>query len=137
MENFKAKIRVRYADTDQMGFVYNGKYFEYFEVARTEFLRARGLAYNDLEKAGYMLPVVEANVKYKKPIYYDDVIEIETFVKNEELPAVHIEYLIRREGEDTILAEGFTRHVFISSETKRPVRPPKIYLDTVKTSDGK
>ncbi len=135
MANFKAKIRVRYADTDQMGFVYNGKYFEYFEVARTELLRARGLAYSSLEKAGYMLPVVEANVKYKKPIFYDDVIEIETYVKNEELPVVHIEYLIRREGEELVLAEGFTRHVFISAETKRPVKPPKIYLDVVETSD--
>ncbi len=135
MENFKAKIRVRYADTDQMGFVYNGKYFEYFEVARTEFLRARGLAYSDLEKAGYMLPVVEANVKYKKPIYYDDVIEIETFVDNEQLPVVHIEYVIRREGEDLVLAEGFTRHLFISSDKKRPVRPPQIYLDVVKSKE--
>ncbi len=132
MSNFKAKIRVRYADTDQMGFVYNGKYFEYFEVARTEFLRSRGLSYHDLEKAGFMLPVVEANVKYKKPIYYDDVIEIETWVDNEQLPVVHIEYVIRREGEDLILSEGFTRHVFIDSERKRPVRPPKLYLDVVK-----
>ena len=132
MSNFKAKIRVRYADTDQMGFVYNGKYFEYFEVARTEFLRSRGLSYYDLEKAGFMLPVIEANVKYKKPIYYDDVIEIETWVDNEQLPVVHIEYVIRREGEDLILSEGFTRHVFIDSERKRPVRPPKLYLDVVK-----
>ncbi len=119
-----------------MGFVYNGKYFEYLEVARTELLREKGLAYKELEEAGYMLPVIEANVKYKKPIYYDDVIEIETFVDNEQLPVVHINYLIRREGEDTILAEGFTRHLFISSKTKRPVRPPKIYLDVVKSHEA-
>jgi len=132
MLSYITEIRVRYADTDQMQFVYNGKYLEYFEVGRTELLRSTGLSYAELEKNGYQLPLIEANVKYKNPAYYDDILEIEAMVKELHSPTVHIEYVIRRKETKEIVAEGFTTHIFIKSDTKKAVRPPKIYVDALK-----
>jgi acyl-CoA thioester hydrolase len=128
----KTSIRVRYADTDQMQFAYNGKYLEYFEVGRTELLRSYGLPYNKIEENGYQLPLIEAGVKYKSPAYYDDLLEIESSVEKLYSPKVRIDYKIRREGISDPISEGFTEHVFIKSETKKPVRPPKIYIDALK-----
>src|SRR4030066_1466594 len=96
MLDFATEIRVRYADTDQMQFVYNGKYLEYFEVGRTEMMRSIGLPYRTLEMHGYMLPLLEANVRYKNPSYYDDLLLVRAYVP-EMLPLkVHIEYTIHR-----------------------------------------
>jgi acyl-CoA thioester hydrolase len=91
----KTEIRVRYADTDQMQIVYNGKYLEYFEVGRAEMMRAIGLPYSTVEKKGYQLPLLEAKVKYLNPAFYDDLLEVEAYV--EELPSfrIHICYKIK------------------------------------------
>jgi len=126
------EIRVRYADTDKMQFVYNGKYLEYFEVGRTELLRSTGLSYAELEKNGYQLPLIEANVKYKNPAYYDDILEIEASVKELYSSKVHIEYVIRRKETKELIAEGFTTHIFIKTDTKKAVRPPQIYIEALK-----
>src|SRR3989339_252171 len=91
-----AEIRVRYADTDKMQFVYNGKYLEYFEVGRTELLRSLGLPYSVVENNGYQLPVIEASVKYKSPAHYDDLLEIETVVAELPNPKFRIHYVIRK-----------------------------------------
>ncbi len=133
----KHVIRVRYADTDAMTFVYNGKYFEYFEVGRTELLRSLGLPYSEVEKRGFQLPLIEAGIKYKKPAFYDDLLEIEARYSLESSPKVRIEYIIRRLGSEEIITEGFTEHLFINSETKRPVRPPEFYVDIIKEAEEK
>ena len=125
-------IRVRYADTDKMQFVYNGKYLEYFEVGRTELLRSTGLVYSSLEKEGYQLPLLEAGLKYKSPAYYDDVLLIEAIIKELHTAKVHIEYQITRESDQKLIAEGFTSHMFIRTESKKPTRPPQIYVDALK-----
>lgn len=132
MLTHKTDIRVRYADTDKMQFVYNGKYLEYFEVGRTELLRFTGLSYAELERYGYQLPLIEANVKYRSPAFYDDILEIEATVKELYSPKVHIEYVIRRKSTNEIVAEGFTTHIFIKSDTKKAVRPPQIYINALK-----
>ena len=124
-------IRVRYADTDKMQFVYNGKYFEYFEVGRTEMLRTRGLPYTELENAGYQLPLIEAGIKYFTPALYDDVLEIEAALKVLHSPKIHIEYRVTRSNGEELIAEGFTTHVFIKVDTKKAARPPKIYIDAL------
>ena len=126
-------IRVRYADTDKMQFVYNGKYLEYFEVGRTELLRSLGLPYSVVEDNGYQLPVIEASVKYKSPAHYDDLLEIKTTVEQLPDPKFRIHYIIRKAEtkEKEIVAEGFTDHLFIKTETKRPTRPPKFYMDII------
>ncbi|PKL83336.1 MAG: acyl-CoA thioesterase [Ignavibacteriae bacterium HGW-Ignavibacteriae-3] len=125
------EIRVRYADTDKMQFVYNGKYLEYFEVGRTELLRAAGLAYTEVEKDGYQLPLIEAGIKYLMPASYDDILEINATVKELYSPKVHIEYTVKRKGTDELIAEGFTTHLFMKINSKKAVRPPKVYVDAL------
>ena len=127
----KTTIRVRYADTDKMQFVYNGKYLEYFEVGRAELLRAYGLPYSQIEKQGYQLPLIEAGLKYYKPATYDDIIEIEARYSNLLSAKLKIEYKIRILGSEEIIVEGFTEHIFMNAETKKAVRPPKFYIDAL------
>jgi len=129
MISHSTEIRVRYADTDKMQFVYNGKYLEYFEVGRTELLRSLGLPYSEVEKAGYQLPLLEAGLKYINPARYDDLLIVTATVKELYSPKVHIEYIIKRKETEEIIAEGFTTHIFMKAETKKAVRPPKIYID--------
>ncbi len=125
-------IRVKYADTDAMGIVYNGRYLEYFEVGRTELLRAHGLPYSQVEENGYQLPLLEAFVKYKTPAKYDDLIEVEATVKELFSPKIHIDYILTRQGSGEVLATGYTEHVFIKKGTVKPVRPPAFYINALK-----
>lgn len=128
----RTEIRVRYADTDQMQFVYNGKYLEYFEVGRTEMLRENGLAYSVIEKEGYQLPVLETHVKYISPAFYDDVLLIESFMKDYPSFKIHIDYKIYKKENNILVSEGFTEHVFIKKDTKKPSRPPAFFIEIVK-----
>jgi acyl-CoA thioester hydrolase len=132
MLTHKTEIRVRYADTDQMQFVYNGKYLEYFEVARTEMLRHNGLQYKLIEDKGYMLPLLEANVKFNLPAYYDDILTLEASVKEIPTLVIHIDYEITRNNGIEIVAQGFTKHVFVNKELKRAVRPPEFFNEAIK-----
>ena len=125
-------IRVRYADTDKMQFVYNGKYLEYFEVGRTELLRTSGLAYSTLENEGYQLPLIEARLIYKAPATYDDLLDIEATVSELYSAKVHIDYVIRKHDTEEVITQGYTSHMFIKADTKKPTRPPKIYIDALK-----
>lgn len=123
-------VRVRYADTDKMGVVYNGNYLMYFEIGRTELLRSIGLPYVDLEREGYLLPVREAHVEYKAPARYDDLLSIETSYTHDATSAViTLSYRIVR--EDTEIAVGYTRHGFVHAQTWRPTRPPQSFVHAV------
>lgn len=126
-----ALIRVRYADTDKMGVVYYGKYFEYFEVARTEMLREYGLPYVDLEESGIMLPVTAASARYFKGAKYDDMLRITCRMPHRISPRLEIAYQVRRGESEEVLAEGETTLVFVDAATGRPSRPPKLYLERV------
>jgi acyl-CoA thioester hydrolase len=129
-----ARLRVRYADTDQMGIVYYAKYLEYFEVARTELLRELGLPYRTLEEEGVALPVADASLKYFKGAVYDDELLVTAMIDPLNSPRLPITYKILRGSDDTLLAEGTTTLVFTDIKTWRPVRPPKRYLEAVKIS---
>ena len=131
MLSHTSKIRVRYADTDKMQFVYNGKYLEYFEVGRTELLRNVGLPYSNIEKEGYQLPLMEAGLKYKNPAHYDDVLLIEAKLEELYSAKVHIEYSITKESDKSLIATGFTTHMFIRTDNKKPTRPPIIYIEVL------
>ena len=122
-------LRVRYADTDKMQFVYNGKYLEYFEVGRTELLRHVGLPYSEIETAGYQLPLREAGLKFMQPAIYDDLLNVEAILEKLYSAQVLINYRITRNGTDDLIAEGFTSHMFIHQDSKKPTKPPKIYLE--------
>jgi acyl-CoA thioester hydrolase len=134
----REEIRVRYAETDQMGFAYHGNYLPWFEMARTTLLRQYGLPYRDLEKQGYFLPVLEVHLKYRKSAYYDDVLTVVAMLKEKPLLRIHIEYEVLR--GDELLATGSTLHAFIDKSGK-PVRPPVCFTermnDLFKTEEKK
>ena len=131
MLELETEIRVRYADTDQMQFVYNGKYLEYFEVGRTEMLRHYGLPYHFIEDKGFQLPLLESYLKYISPAYYDDILYVKAFVKEMPVFKIHIDYIITRNNGKEIVTEGFTKHVFINKLTKKAVRIPNFFIEVV------
>ena len=95
-------------------------------------LREIGLAYSVIENNGYQLPVLESYIKYISPAFYDDILIIESYMK-ENLPLkIHIDYKIYRKENSDLVAEGFTGHAFIKGDTKKPSRPPAFYVDIVK-----
>ena len=112
-----------------MRVVYNGEYLTYFEVGRTEALRAFGLPYTELEKEGYLLPVIEANIQYKSPAFYDDVLEITACLSSYITATITISYIIRR--KEMLIAEGRTVHTFVHATTMKPARPPKSYRQMI------
>jgi len=118
------EYRVPYADVDQMGVVYYGNYLTIFERARNELMRAGGHTYKQCEAEGWMLPVVHAELDYRRPARYDDLLEVMAFVRAAKGVRLEIACEVRRKGEDEILVSGFTRHCFVSSETFRPIPPP-------------
>lgn len=117
----RAKVTVRYAETDMMGVVYHGSYLPWFEIGRTTLLKEMGLSYRQLEADGYRLPVLEVAAKYFRPAVYDDELTIVTTMTEKPLLRIRLEYEVRR-GEE-LLATGMTVHAFIDREGK-PVRPP-------------
>ncbi len=102
-----------------MQFVYNGKYFEYFEVGRTEMLREISLPYKKIEEEGYQLPVLEAYVKYHQPAYYDEVLIIKSILKEFPTLKIHIDYEILRKETNNLIAEGYTEHSSSIKKLKR------------------
>jgi acyl-CoA thioester hydrolase len=123
----ESSIRVRYAETDAMGFAHHGNYVTWLELARIEMLDAIHLSYKQLEKEGYFLPVLEVCVSYKKPAYFDDVLKVVCYVREKPGLRIKIEYEVFR-GE-TLLATAASSHAFINKEGQ-PVRPPKTFLNT-------
>ena len=117
-------VRVRYAETDQMGIAWHGEYLAWFEVGRTDLLRGCGCTYRDLEAQGLRLPVIEIQARYFRPALYDDVLEIRTRLANIGGARVSFDYEVRREGTDGPLATGSTSHAAIDLRG-RPRRIPE------------
>ncbi len=97
-------VRVRYGETDQMGVVHHKVYLDYFEVARTELLRSHGLPYVELESSGFMLPVVDAHVRYKQPARYDEQLEVLTRVERVRAADLRLGYRLQRKEDGALLA---------------------------------
>lgn len=127
------EYRVPYADTDQMGVVYYGNYLTLFERARNELMRAGGFTYRECEAAGFMLPVIHAEVDYRSPAKYDDLLEITAYVRQQKGLRLEIACEVRRKGEETILAYGFTCHAFVSTKNFRPCQPPRELIEKILT----
>jgi acyl-CoA thioester hydrolase len=131
----EARMRVRYAETDQMGVVYHSNYFIWFEVGRVELLRQLGFSYREMEKKdGCFIAVVDARCRYKAPARYDDQIVIRTRLKNVRESLVHFGYEAVRETDGTLLAEGETTHIVTDAEMKMTTIPEKylsVFRDAV------
>jgi len=126
----KTHIRVRYADTDKMGVVYNGNYLTFFEVGRTELIRSLGMTYRDFENAGFLLPLIESHVNYKNSAFYDDILEVKATVDFTEIKAsLKFEYEVT--VEDKLIATGWTVHTYVRKDEMKPIRPPKIMIDLI------
>ena len=120
----KTQYRILYADTDMMGVVYYGNYGRLYEMGRTEMIRGMGLPYIELEKKGIVMPVFSVESKYRNVLNYDELITIETTVK--EVPAVRMEFFHKIYNENGKLAhEAKVVLVFMNMETGRPVRAPE------------
>jgi acyl-CoA thioester hydrolase len=136
MVSTETKIRVRYADTDQMKMVYYGKFFEYFEQGRSDLLREIGLSYPEIERMGYYLPVIEAHARYLRSARYDDLLTVKTILSELPQARVRIEYEVFNEGGKEPLASGYTVHTFVNASTGKPTRAPDLFLETLGKSLG-
>ena len=126
VEVFETRLRVRYAETDQMGVVYHSNYIIWFEVGRVEMLRALGFTYREMEKQdGTHIAVVEVRCRFKAPALYDDYIVVRTRLLNVRDSLLHFGYEILRDGEGTLLAEGETVHLVVDADFKRIALPEK------------
>lgn len=127
----KTKIRVIYADTDQMGIVYYCRYFEFFERGRTELLRDLGSPYAEMEKEGIGLPVVEAHCEYKKGPRYDELVVIQSTISDVPRSTIRIDYELYDESETTLYATGYTIHCFLNPQG-RAIKAPKTFIELIR-----
>lgn len=130
------KIRVRYGETDQMGYCYYGNYAQYFEVGRVEALREVGMSYRDMEKKGIMLPVSEFNVNYFKPAFYDDELTIKTFITEIKGPRLVFHYEILNEKNE-LISKAKTTLVFVSKDNMKPIAPPSEFISIIEKHEEK
>lgn len=132
MISFEHKLRVEYHHTDQMGIVHHSNYIKFFEAARTEWLRAVGMTYAEMERRGVMMPIVDVHVKYRQPAYYDEVLSVRVFV--DELPMARMIFRYEIRGEDgRDVASGTTTLGFIDSLTRRPQRAPEWLMEVLRS----
>lgn len=124
------QIRVRYGETDQMGYCYYGNYAQYFEVGRVETLRTLGLSYKELEDKGIMLPVSQFSVNYKSPALYDENLDVTTIISEVRGPRITFDYLITG-AKGQLIAEASTTLVFVLKETMRPTAPPDFFMKLI------
>lgn len=133
----EVKLRVRYAETDQMGVVYHANHLVWFEVGRVEFFRQLGFSYQEMEhRDNCYIVVVEARCRYKAPARYDDEVLVRTHLKNVRESIVHFGYELVRANDGTLLAEGETTHVVTDAEMKRRTIPAK-YMHAFRAAAGK
>jgi len=130
MVSFETQIRVRYGETDRMGYLYYGHYPEYFEVARTDLIRSLGMSYRSVEEQGILLPVRSLKIDYKLPALYDELLTVKSYLKS--IPAIKldIDYEIFN-PEMKLICTGNTILVFVDAKTRKPTRAPAYFVRAV------
>ena len=131
MYAFETTIRVRYGETDQMGYVYYGNYPLYYEIGRTEMIRSLGLTYRDMEVEGVLLPVRSLSINYIEPAFYDDLLRLRVILKEIPTAKIHFFYELYNE-QGKLLNTGETVLVFVDAQTRRPRRVPQKLLTELK-----
>jgi acyl-CoA thioester hydrolase len=133
----ETRVRVRYAETDQMGVVYHSNHFVWFEVGRVELLRQLGFSYRDMEaQDGRFIAVAEAKCRYRAPAHYDEEILVRTKLLNVRESVVHFGYELRRAEDGALIAEGETTHIVTDANMKVAALPEK-YLSAFRAATGK
>ncbi|MBK6266738.1 acyl-CoA thioesterase [Marivirga sp. S37H4] len=126
---FEHKLRVRYAETDQMGYCYYGNYSTYYEVARVESIRSHGLSYKKIEEEGVIMPVFENHSKFFRPALYDDELLIRLSIH--EKPGVKIKYHYEIFKEEVLIHKGYTVLVFVNKASGKPCQIPPLLADVL------
>lgn len=133
----ESRMRVRYAETDQMGVVYHSNHFVWFEIGRVELLRQLGFSYREMEQDdGCFIAVVDARCRYRAPAHYDDEIIVRTHLKNVRDSVIHFGYELVRVGDGILLAEGETTHIVTDAEMKMVALPEK-YMKAFRAAVGR
>jgi acyl-CoA thioester hydrolase len=133
----ETRLRVRYAETDQMGVVYHSNHLIWFEVGRVELMRQMGFSYRDMEREdGLFIAVAEAKCRYRAPVYYDEEVVIRTRLKTVRESVIVFNYELARADSGTLLAEGETTHIVTDSKMKVAALPDK-YLTVFRAAVGK
>ena len=127
MYTFETKVRVRYAETDQMGYVYYGNYAQFYEVGRVELFRSLGFPYKSLEDSGIMLPVIELQSKFLKPAKYDEELVVKTYLVEKPLIKIRFDYELFNQDRE-LLNTGSTTLVFIDMKRNKPCPAPVAFL---------
>ncbi|MBC7743919.1 MAG: acyl-CoA thioesterase [Flavobacterium sp.] len=128
MFSHSTKLRVRYAETDQMGYMYYGNYAQFYEVGRVEMLRSLGMTYKLMEESGIMMPVLDMRCKFLKPALYDEEITINVIMKKMPSVRIHFEYQLYNE-QHQLINEGETTLVFIDIKRNKPCMPSTDFLN--------
>ncbi|MGA7850550.1 MAG: thioesterase family protein [Terriglobales bacterium] len=132
----ETRLRVRYAETDQMGVAYHANHFIWFEVGRVELLRQFGFSYRDMEhEDGCFIAVVDARCRYKAPVHYDDEVIVRTFLKHVREKVIRFGYELRGAETGELLAEGETTHIVADSRMKPRALPQK-YMTVFRAAIG-
>jgi acyl-CoA thioester hydrolase len=133
----ESRLRVRYAETDQMGVVYHANYFIWFEVGRVELLRQLGFSYRDMElNDGCFIAVADARCRYKSPARYDDEVAVRTHLRNVRESVIHFGYELVRTNDGELLAEGETTHIVVDAQMQ--VKPlPQKYMHVFRAAVGR
>jgi len=128
MQTFTCKTRVDYSDTDQMGFVHHSNYLKYYEAARWNLFRQRGIPYKEIEDGGVLLPVVGVRMQYLKPAFYDEELTIETTVVSIKGAKLMLSYKMFNESTELINTATITV-AFVNSQTRKPCKPPRYVVE--------
>ncbi|MEX2573766.1 MAG: thioesterase family protein [Balneolaceae bacterium] len=136
IHSYSHRLRSRYGETDQMGYVYYGRYLEFFEVARTEMIRDLGLPYSKLEEQGIMLPVVDAALEYKSPVFYDEEMTLKVMIYDRPAVRLFTYYHVYTSRQEDPHVLGQVTLAFSDRETRRPRRAPGNFLDRLSAQSG-
>jgi len=126
---YKYKLRSRYSETDKMGYVYHGKFLEYFEVARVEMIRSYGIDYRMMEDEGIMLPVVEANIDFKLPVLYDEPILVKVHLFDKPSIRLRTYYEVEAIEREQLCVQAQVTLFFMNEKRRRPCKAPSYFLD--------
>ena len=122
-------LRSRYGETDKMGHVYHSRFLEYFEVARTEMIRSYGFLYSNMEEEGIMLPVIDANIEFKSPVYYDEEMIIKVLIFDSPSVRLHTYYQVNAKERNKLCVTGKVTLCFIDEQTRKPCKAPAYFLE--------
>ncbi len=131
---YRYSLRSRYNETDQMGYVYHGRYLEYFEAARTEMVREMGISYRELEESGVMLPVIHASLRFLNPIFYDERIFVDVIIPEEPGVRLKTAYEVYTERQpDKPHVTGEVHLCFMDMKNRKPVRAPESFFEAFRS----